>query len=113
MFRSLRWKLIASYVALTVLPLLLLGLFLLQALDRFYLDRLQEDLNTEAGLIAQAVGEDMQDGRLVDAEQLLNNPPPPLKTQARGLLFDQHGLLFAATDASDRVYLGHPRATPA
>ncbi len=110
--RSIRTRLLLTYVLLAVVPLGLLGWFMLRALDAFYLNRLQDDMRVEAGLIADAVADDVSDGKTIDAQALLNNPPPPLKSQARVFLFDTSGRLIAASDSAFAGGVGQSFAEP-
>jgi signal transduction histidine kinase len=110
--RSIRTRLLATYLLLTVMPLGLLGWFMLRALDSFYLSRLQDDMRVEAGLIADAITDDVSGGRTIEAQALLNNPPPPLKSQARVFLFDASGRLIAASDSAFASAVGKAFAEP-
>src|SRR5574337_577991 len=110
--RSIRIRLLSTYLLLTVVPLGLLGWFMLRALDSFYLTRLQDDMRVEAGLIADAVADDVSSGQQVEARALLNNPPPPLKSQARVFLFGTSGRLIAASDSAFAGDVGQSLAEP-
>lgn len=110
--RSIRLRLLVTYLLLTVAPLGLLGWFMLRALDSFYLARLQDDMRVEAGLIADAVADDLSGGKTIEARALLNNPPPPLKSQARVFLFDTVGRLIAASDPAFAGGVGQSFAEP-
>ena len=107
MFKTIRGKLIATYLILICLPLALLGVFLLQALTRFYLDQLEKDLVAEALLMADEVQLGLRTGHTISVAQLINHPPPPLQTRARVLVLDEDGRLVAASRAVDRAFLGH------
>lgn len=96
-WRALRVQLLASYLALSLLPLGLLGWAMLGSLDRFYQQRLLDDLQSEAALIGEAITTDVRDGQMVTAAALVTNPPSPLRTQARVLVFDASGQLVASS----------------
>lgn len=110
--RSIRSRLIVTYLLLIVLPLGLLGWFMLQTLDRFYVDRLQDDMSIEAGLIASVVAKDVPDQLGEEALALLNNPPTLLRSQARIFVFDVHRRLIAASDSAFASVLGQSIAEP-
>lgn len=104
--RSIRARLIVTYLVLIVVPLGLLGWFMLQTLDHIYLARLLDDMNVEASLMAESVADDIAAGRTIAAEDLLSHPPPPLRAQARVFLFDKDGQLIATSDTASRNLLG-------
>lgn len=112
MFKTIRGKLIATYLILICLPLALLGIFLLQALTRFYLDQLEKDLAAEALLMADEVQLGLRTGHTIPVAQLINHPPPPLQTRARVLVLNEEGRLVAASRAEDRAFLGEPVDEP-
>jgi signal transduction histidine kinase len=109
---SIRARLISTYLLLIILPLASLSWFMLQWLNQHYLTRLQNDMNVEASIITEAVAHDMLDGRTIEAKALLNNPPPPLRSQARVFLFDKSGILIAASDSAFAPVLGQSLAEP-
>ncbi len=110
--RSIRARLIGTYLLLIIMPLSLLSWFLLQWLNQYYLTRLQNDMNAEASIITEAVADDMLNGRTVEAKALLNNPSSPLRSQARVFLFDNSGALIAASDSAFIPALGQSLAEP-
>jgi len=85
---------------------------MLQRLHQYYMTRLQEDMNVESSIITEAVAEDMLNGRTIEAKALLNNPPPPLRSQARVFLFDKSGILIAASDSAFARVLGQSLTEP-
>lgn len=110
--RSIRARLISTYLLLIILPLGSLSLLMLQWLNQYYLIRLQNDMNVEASIITEAVADDMLNGQTIEAKALLNNPPPPLRSQARVFLFDKSGTLIAASDSAFAPVLGQSLAEP-
>ncbi len=96
-FGSLRVRLLLSFWLISVVPVGLLGWFMLRSLDQFYLGRLLDDMSAEAGLIGQAIAGELAAGQPAAAADLVTNPPAPLRTQARVLVFDTAGQLAAAS----------------
>ena len=110
--RSIRARLISTYLLFIILPLGSLSLVMLQWLNGYYLTRLQNDMNVEASIITEAVADDMLNGQTIEAKALLNDPPPPLRSQARVFLFDRSGALIAASDSAFAPVLGQSLAEP-
>lgn len=98
-FGSIRVRLLVNNLLLTLLPLGILGWFMLWTLNRFYLERLQVDMSAEAGLLEEAIAADLAEHHAVAVEALVTNPPPPLNSQARVLVFDRDGKLVASSSA--------------
>lgn len=112
MLRSLRAQIIGAYVLIIVLPFSLLGWFMLKSLDQFYLDRLQDDMNTEAALLAQAFALEVQSKQAVETQEVLDKLPQLLGSQARVLVFDTSARLIGVSDSAFAASLGQPLSEP-
>ncbi len=98
-WRALRVQLLASLLLIGLVPIGLLGWFMLDTLDRYYQKRLLDDLQSEAALIGDAITPDLRDGQVVPVEALVANPPLPMRTQARVVVFDGTGQVIASAGA--------------
>ena len=110
--RSIRNRLIGTYLLIIILPFGLLSWLLLQWFNQYYLTRLQEDMNVEASIINKAIADDMLNGKAVEAKALINNTTSPLRSQARVFLFDKSGSLIAASDSAFASVLGQNPGEP-
>ncbi|NPV26300.1 MAG: phosphate regulon sensor histidine kinase PhoR [Firmicutes bacterium] len=55
MFKSLKWKLSASFIALVLVSILVLGGYLIEVLERYFIEDLRGQLLTEARLVREMV----------------------------------------------------------
>ena len=52
MFRSIQWKLVIIYIMLILLAMEVVGVFLVQSLEKYHVDTLSDNLDTKAQLIS-------------------------------------------------------------
>lgn len=112
MLRSIRSRMLITYLLLVVLPMGLLGWFMLHMLNRFYVERLQDDMSVEVRLISSAIADEVAQGLPVEANSILNDSAPALQSQARILVFDADAQLIASSDRSFNGLLNHALDEP-
>ncbi|HZR97654.1 MAG TPA: ATP-binding protein [Chloroflexota bacterium] len=106
---SLRDKLLLSHLGLVLLAMALAGLYVLNQMERFYLEQLHSDLVVESTLLTEPA-----------ADALVGNDFQPLRdmlaavdreSAVRVRVFDASGRLVAATE-SDEERIGEPPSPP-
>lgn len=102
MARSIQWKMIIMYLLLILLAMELVGFYLLQSLERYYLNNFSSTLNSQAQLIAGFVDRYLADetkslgGLLGDFESLVRE----FGQQVEIVVVNKDGFVVAASGSS-------------
>ncbi len=106
----LRDQLLLSHMGLTILAVLLTGLFILHQMESFYLGQLQTGLTVEADLIAGRAADALATGLYLPLREALATLDR--QTAMRVRVVDAAGRLVAATEAEDAPLLGQRVEAP-
>jgi two-component system sensor histidine kinase BaeS len=96
--RSIRGRLLASYLLLSVIPLVVLGIYLFDTVNRFYLSQVEAYMASEAVILADSLADSLAHGSAVEALLLQNSPPLALRTQPLVTVFDTAGRIVLTSD---------------
>lgn len=101
---GLRARLTVAFGGLTLVAVVVFAVLIAGTIERLLVNRLAQDLVSQAGLIAGQVAEDLANGdlRTVSRAMVLIDD----ETVARGLVVDPHGRLVGATEIEQREGLG-------
>ena len=101
---GLRARLTVAFGGLTLIAVVVFAVLIAGTIERLLVNRLAQDLVSQAGLIAGQVAEDLANGdqRTVSRAMVLIDD----ETIARGLVVDAHGRLVGATEIEQRDGLG-------
>ena len=101
---NLRTRLTVAFGGLLLLAVVVFAIMIAGTIERLLVNRLAQDLTTQAGLIAGQVAEDLANGdqRSVARALVLIDD----ETTARGLVVDANGELVGATEIEQREGLG-------
>lgn len=98
LLRSIRGRLLASYLLLSVIPLVVLGIYLFDTVNRFYLSQVEAYMASEAVILADSLADSLAHGSAVEPLLLQNNPPLALRTQPLVTVFDDAGHIVLTSD---------------
>jgi two-component system sensor histidine kinase BaeS len=101
---GLRARLTLTFGGLTLVAVVVFALIVANTVERLLVDRLAQDLDAQAGLIAGQVAEDLANGDHRTVARALVSIDK--ETTARGLVVDAHGRLVGATEIEQREGLG-------
>jgi signal transduction histidine kinase len=101
---GLRARLTVAFGGLTLVAVVVFAIVIAGTVERLLVNRLAQDLTSQAGLIAGGVAEDLANGdtRTVGRALVLIGD----ETTARGLVVDANGSLVGATEIEQREGLG-------
>jgi signal transduction histidine kinase/outer membrane murein-binding lipoprotein Lpp len=100
MVASLRSRLILTFGGLTLVAVVAFALLVAGTLERLLLDRLSQDLQGQASVVARLVAADIEDERHEEVEQALVTVDQTIA--ARVLIVDQRGNLIGASEPEQR-----------
>ena len=101
---GLRARLTVAFGGLTLAAVVVFAIVIAGTVERLLVNRLAQDLTSQAGLIAGGVAEDLANGdtRTVGRALVLIGD----ETTARGLVVDANGSLVGATEIEQREEIG-------
>ena len=106
MFRSLRAKLLLSHLGLVLLAMVILGGYLVQNMDWFYLDAIRGHARDDAALFVDRIAPILAAGDKEAVKRYLadmgNN------VQARVMVTDADGMIVGTTEPEEAQFLGRP-----
>lgn len=105
---GLRTRLTLTFGGLTLLALAVSAVLVVGTLERLLLDRLSQDLEAQARLVAGQVAGDLLEGELGRVEQALIRVDGA--TAARAVAVDARGQLVGASEPEERRQAGRPAA---
>ncbi len=108
MFRSLRSKLVLSHVGLMLLAMVILGAYLVQNMDLFYLETVQARVRNDAVVLAERVAPDLAAGNYGAVKQYLADMGPHI--EVRVLVTDANGVIVGTTEPDEFQDIGKPGA---
>ncbi len=106
---GLREKLLLSHLGLVLLAMALAGLWMLQQMERFYLDQLQTNLVVESLLLAEPAADAVVSGAFEPLRATL--AAVDRESAVRIWVFDAGGRLVATTE-TDEARVGEPADLP-
>ncbi|MCC6187485.1 MAG: HAMP domain-containing histidine kinase [Anaerolineales bacterium] len=104
--RSIRGRLLASYLLLSVIPLAALGGYLIASVNHFYLHQVQTYMTSEAVILADSLADTLAGGSTVEALFFQNSPPLALRTWPLVTAFDTAGRVVLTSDPSLAGHIG-------
>lgn len=106
MFRSLRDKLLLSHLGLVLLSMVVLGGYLVQNMDWFYLEVVRSRARDDATLLIERLGPSLAAGDKEAVKIYLADIGP--KIESRVLVTDMEGTIVGATEPEDYQMVGRP-----
>lgn len=68
-FNTIQWKLVVIYLLLILMAIQIIGVYFMRELEDFYTDVLKKDLQRQANLLHDPIGEVLEDRNLRDSEK--------------------------------------------
>jgi two-component system, OmpR family, sensor histidine kinase BaeS len=106
MFRSLRAKLLLSHLGLVLLAMVILGGYLVQNMDWFYLETVQARIRNDAAVLAERMAPDLVAGNQDAVRKYLADMAPSI--EVRVLVTDADGVIVGSTEPEDTQLVGRP-----
>ncbi|WP_034630839.1 two-component system histidine kinase PnpS [Desulfotruncus alcoholivorax] len=95
-FKRLRWKITASYIAVVILSMLILGTYLLNSLEDYFYQNLEKRLTAQALLASKLVAEETGTLDANGLEQLARQISKDV--QARATIIDSRGVVLGDSE---------------
>lgn len=106
MFRSLRTKLMLSHLGLVLLAMIVLGGYLVQNMDWFYLETVQARVRNDAAVIIERLAPDLAAGNKDAVRKYLADMGANI--EVRVLVTDADGMILGTTEPEESQLVGRP-----
>ncbi|HEX9017260.1 MAG TPA: HAMP domain-containing sensor histidine kinase [Chloroflexota bacterium] len=106
MFRTLRAKLMLSHLGLVLLAMVVLGAYLVQNMDLFYLEAVRARARDDAALFIERLAPSLAAGDRESVRKYLAEIGP--NVEARVIVTDTSGTIVGATEPEDFQLVGRP-----